>query len=310
MGKDWKSDSSSDIETASLTLSPDSSWGSAEENAEQQQPLIEFLLSSPIRHRRLYPDDEDESYHADDDDDDDDSIEKRRKHDTIHHRKRYLWLVFPVLLVLTFTKLALRPRWVLPHNHSYKLQRILTTLRSTPVTPQVTIRLQGEFLHRMVASIDRHAPCHAVHQVQVDPELLKVLHHAKLVADTAPVETDGILMLDEAMELSCDQIEQMMQLWQQDVVRPVGVSAHATALASDRALLVHRFWTHQVPELPEADCSEYSLSAWTRALGAPAPHLVFSSHVEAAPSHCVAAARRALGVWSLSETTVLINAAE
>lgn len=174
-------------------------------------------------------------------------------------------------------------RWKLPtRSERRKLAQAIASL-----SPQdtFTLRLKGNRLDLLAASIAYHAPCPRVGEIQLDwqgteddPETPGILlrdSHAK-VSDLGHLNTDAVLLLDEGVTLTCTELDRGFYGWKMDPRRPVGYFPlkynGAYSILSDSALFVHRLYLDSNPPLKtEPLCEHLALSAWISALSREPP---------------------------------------
>lgn len=139
-----------------------------------------------------------------------------------------------------------------------------------------TIILRGSRLSVLRTAVKRYQDCPGVHAIQLDwtgtdspPPPLDFLDSPK--TEQAGSKTrKSVLLLDESVSLSCDDIARGFIEWKRDPVRSVGffplvLENGSYALLSDRALFVHRSYyllTHHHRHYPSRQhpCQEWVLS--------------------------------------------------
>ena len=211
------------------------------------------------------------------------------------------------------------PRWKLPA--SSKTSRILTHIRQQPVGKGLTLRIRGSHVDLLTRSLEQHVGCPLVKNVQIDwlspnfhiPESL-LNHPSNSVQDLLSrpkVETEAIMLLDEGVLLSCDDLERAWNEWQLDPSKLVGFlpfqhsSDTSYSLVSDEAALFHRFYLHTVQHAAlSPECQKLALSAWVTAISHTAPIAMQSdpiflrARVET-PEKCSLEALQATGLSAL-----------
>eukprot|EP00934_Nitzschia_sp_Nitz4_P004134 Nitzschia sp. Nitz4//scaffold75_size92586//11191//12303//NITZ4_004840-RA/size92586-processed-gene-0.24-mRNA-1//-1//CDS//3329557660//4124//frame0 len=141
---------------------------------------------------------------------------------------------------------------------------LVQSIRNTPTGSTFTIRLQGQRLHLLQQSLDAHSQCSCVEEVQVDfqggtsvPASL-LQHGARKAAPVGPVSTSGVLLLQEGVTFSCQELAKTFATWKEDSRRVVGFYGYhhaalneakdsgalslptgAYTLVSDRVAFVH-----------------------------------------------------------------------
>lgn len=98
-------------------------------------------------------------------------------------------------------------------------RRVRRDVRKSHPSRSFTIKLSGSRLDLLQQSIESHSKCALVDQVQVDwhselPLPKKILRHAsRKVAKVGDLLTDAVLLLDEDVMLSCEELERGAYDW-------------------------------------------------------------------------------------------------
>jgi hypothetical protein len=250
------------------------------------------------------------------------------------HRCRKLMFSVPVLL-LTALALASLAHYHIQKNNRWKLPSplktatILRQLREQPVQRGMTLRIRGGRAHLLQQSLDQHAHCPIVTLVQIDwttssshddrvPDVL--LDHPSFKAQdlaTKPrAPTQAVMLLDESILLSCQDLETSWNEWQHDPSRLVGFlpvffsnQRSTYSFMSDSALLLHRFYlrAQEHAVITPAPCQHLALSAWVLALSAKGPIAMLSSSEmvvqTATPDYCHWRALQVTGLSNLPLST-------
>lgn len=150
----------------------------------------------------------------------------------------------------------------------------------------LTVLLTGHRIDLLQRSLESHADCDVVHEIQIDwdgralPSSL-LNHVSNKVKSVGDLSSNGLLVLDESVQLSCQEIERAFSQWREDPVRLVGFSSmHAnqdsTLLLSSKALVAHRLYIDGQMAGPKADntCGHLVLSAQVAAMTRKAPVVV------------------------------------
>lgn len=160
-----------------------------------------------------------------------------------------------------------------------------------------TIVLKGSRIELLQQSLDHHARCNAVRGVRIDwqaqdddddddglPESI-VGHRSGKVLEPGVEEkakTDGILLLDEGIIFTCNELERGFSEWRVDPVRIVGLlpplSQICEPFVSDSAAFVHRLLLDSRPKLSPSSnqCQHLALSAHISTLSSKKPVTVLT----------------------------------
>ncbi|GKY96400.1 hypothetical protein MPSEU_000599600 [Mayamaea pseudoterrestris] len=141
-----------------------------------------------------------------------------------------------------------------------------------------TILLRATRIDLLQSSVDRHASCPNVESVQIDwqgdpdEELPAGLMQHKSGKVREPVTdevelTNAVLLLEEGLEFSCQDLQRAHHEWQRDPVRVVGLVSETNenlSLVSDKAVFVHKLLLLGRPKRDAKDnlCREFVLSAF------------------------------------------------
>jgi hypothetical protein len=332
-------------DTASLTLKSSSST---------ETFLDEEAFGSPTRLRRRQhnspvPHYGNEASHDDGVDDGvDDNDNKKRFHVTIKHvaQRRLNLMRFLLLLALvascyflwsskTLDRMDLlatigrmdflaKYRWKMPSKQ--QARKLLHKIQRQPLRGGVTVRLQGDRIDLLLQSLDRLARCPSVENVQIGwgdqnkqavPELL-LYHKSRKVTPVGPTHTDAVLLLEESVQLSCEDLERAYREWMLDPVLLVGFlpfrerDEGSYALLSDHALFTHKLYLDSIENTTslqsESHCQHLTFSGYVTALSSKSPVAIQSNLGRAAPStfksgsnekECVKQITEATGLHSL-----------
>ena len=213
------------------------------------------------------------------------------------HRKRLggklqpLYRVIPFLVAVFFSITALGPlrSTIARSMKSFKWRRFLSQdarklmkeISKSPTGLGFTIRLKGSRVDLLRQSLDAHAQCSSVDEIQIEFEghyrFPQVLYRygAGKTTGIRPIPTGGLLLLEEGIILSCEELDNTFKTWKRDPRRFVGffgssshVSKHDGALEldgvysilSDRAAFVHRRYLDAFSPFGEDSCCDSLLS--------------------------------------------------
>lgn len=154
----------------------------------------------------------------------------------------------------------------------------------------LTVRLTGSRIHQLHQSLETHGHCDKVNQIQIDwkdvdesfPDTL-LSHNSQKVVDASvstKFATDAVLLLEESVRLTCDDIERALQQWKLDPSRIVGFLPDNDRLfsqLSDQAAIVHRYYLFNRPRRDVDDpCQHFSLSVFITAVSEKGPVVITS----------------------------------
>jgi Glycosyl transferase family 64 domain len=144
-------------------------------------------------------------------------------------------------------------------------------LREPLLEEQVTIRvpLPDNKAH-LKPFIEKYALCPAVHEIQViwrsrDPSsFVYTKTHSKLVFDIKnprqqdafglkpglPIATDGVMLLDANIRMSCESIKFMQTVWRSSQVVPVGLLPKLHRCVYHTSYITNRRWSYKCPCSP------------------------------------------------------------
>lgn len=178
--------------------------------------------------------------------------------------------------------------WRLPARD--KVQAALTYIRKQPVSNGLTIRLRGQSIDLIHQSLQQHSHCPMVRRIDIDwtadtedaPSAdMFAQYPTKVRTKPSKPATDAILLLDEGIYLSCEQLEKGFNEWRQNPTALVGFlpmhlsqdpSIPSFSLVSDGALVMHRFYQHALRYAHlHAECQHVAVSAWVTALTGQGP---------------------------------------
>jgi Glycosyl transferase family 64 domain len=213
-------------------------------------------------------------------------------------------------------------RWPMPkRSGAMRLRQKIEKRLIQAQTKGVTMRLRGNRIELLHQSLEQHAYCGMIYQVQIDwtasqdsfPDTMLQHGSDKVVnAASAKISTDAVLLLDESIRLSCRDLERAYDEWKLDPARVVGfLPDHETyyALVSDQAVMVHRYYWTSWPTLDDEDdkCQHLALSAFVSALSDKSPAVIatkrtalFTSKLlRKASQDCLATLSHAVGMSSI-----------
>jgi hypothetical protein len=146
------------------------------------------------------------------------------------------------------------------------------------------------------------------------PEFLLNHDSGKVATSSAKISTDGVLLLDENVRLTCHDLDRAFHGWKQDPSRFVGLLPHTpsssdiqdfNSLVSDDAAFVHRLFVQNRLDgtslASSAECADFALSAFVAAITKKSPILVMSQkkmQTKFIPSNCGRELSRAAGLAS------------
>ena len=151
-------------------------------------------------------------------------------------------------------------------------QLIQSKITQHPPGSSFTIRLKGSRLGLVRKAVDRYSRCPSVHEIQLDWRGSSAAPSASYfssnkVATLESKTLKGVLLLDETVSLSCEDIKRGFWEWRKDPSRPVGFFPllqynSKYSLLSDRALFVHKIYlTSAKASFLHHVCQEWVLSA-------------------------------------------------
>ena len=154
----------------------------------------------------------------------------------------------------------------------------------------LTIRLTGSRINLLHQSLEIYGRCDKVQQIQIDwtsvdesfPHGVVSHDSNKIVPVTAAKKfvTDAVLLLDESVRLTCEDIERAFQQWKLDPSRIVGFlpdNDQAFSQLSDQAALVHRHYlSRRPPRLVDGPCDLFSLSVFITTVSGKGPVVMTS----------------------------------
>eukprot|EP00977_Amphora_coffeiformis_P009148 scaffold2072_cov162-Amphora_coffeaeformis.AAC.16 len=146
-----------------------------------------------------------------------------------------------------------------------------------PPGSSFTIRLKGSRLGLVRKAVDRYSRCPSVQEIQIDWRGSTAAPSTSYFSSkkVVPLESKtlkSVLLLDETVTLSCEDIKRGFLEWRKDPTRPVGFFpllqyTSKYSLLSDRALFVHKIYlTRTVTSSFHHACQEWVLSAWISAM--------------------------------------------
>jgi len=152
-----------------------------------------------------------------------------------------------------------------------------------------TVLLKGSRIELLQQSLDHHARCRSVKSVWVEyldgdersdgvppPSLLN--HGSdKVMLPSQKIKTDGVLLLDEGIIFTCNELDRAFTEWRKDPVRLVSLlpplSPICEPFVSDAALFAHRLLVNSRPKVPSNNdrCQHLALSAHLASLSSKEP---------------------------------------
>jgi len=145
---------------------------------------------------------------------------------------------------------------------------------NTSTNTNFSILLRGSRPDLLLQSLDRHVRCRSVGQVQIDwtnkdgdgdiPRSLLEHRSGKVLEVDKTISADAVLLLDEGLGFSCNELERGYLEWRNDPARVVGLlPRHAGGpFVSDAAAFVHRLLLVKRPVyLNDKACQRLALSA-------------------------------------------------
>jgi hypothetical protein len=172
-------------------------------------------------------------------------------------------------------------KWKIPSRHKKLLQKI----HQRPVSDSMTIVLAGSRLDLVKRSLDQHANCKLVQEIQLqwqspDDFPTSLLQHksGKVTVSDKKMKTDAVLLLSEGIHYSCRDLELALHEWQLDPTRMVGLIPDSATFVSDRAGLVHKYYLLSAPTLSprHGECQPWALSAYVTVLSGTTPAVLAS----------------------------------
>ena len=154
----------------------------------------------------------------------------------------------------------------------------------------LTVLLTGSRINMMHQSVETYNTCEKVRQIQInwtstdDSFPVTLLSHDtnKIVAHSASTdfETDAVMLLDEGVRLTCEDLERAFQQWKLDPSRIVGFlpdNDEVFSQVSDQAVLVHRYYVSKMPQrMNDKPCQHFALSVFVTAVSGKGPVVLVS----------------------------------
>ena len=204
-------------------------------------------------------------------------------------------LLLPGLWFITSTAFGGSAKWRMPSRRSTaRLARKIEQRAMTAKAKEagMTLRLSGSRIDLLHQSLETHAYCDSISQVQIDwkvkdesfPAPLLAHGSQKVVAagSSTKLETDAVLLLEERIRLTCSDLDRAFQQWRVDPSRIVGFlpDSHNTPFSqlSDHAAIVHRYYLSNRPRQigDRNPCQHFSLSVFITAVSEKGPVLITS----------------------------------
>jgi len=217
--------------------------------------------------------------------------------------KKYLYSIVLAMLFLSgvfqIASTVFRPtQWLMPSRRrkSRLIQKInLRSMKAVGQEAGLTIRLTGSRIDLLYQSLETHAHCNKVNQIQIDWKAtdetvpVPLLSHSsqKVVATSTStkLETDAVLLLEENVHLTCQDMARALQQWQLDPTRIVGFLPDKSRIfsqLSDHAAIVHRYYLSNRPtrRIDDDPCWHFTLSTYITAVSEKAPVLITSNLIQ------------------------------
>jgi hypothetical protein len=302
----YGSERASSTETESLTNSTMSSFSFGdEESPRRRSPRIraEEMFDPPEED----PVDYDTDYSLDQ--------KKLRRFKNQHFSNFQSWKIRMILqftcailaiiyLALQFPFKSLRYTWPISNSAKWRIPssraafRLLNRIGSSSAQNSFTILLSGSRVDLLYQSLQRHGYCDSVSKVQILltgneddlPDFLMNHDSGKVTKSGTKISTDGVLLLDENVRLTCNDLDRAFRGWKQEPSRFVGILPHTSSsssdnkdfysLASDDAAFVHRLFIQNRMDgaslASSAECADFALSAFVAAITKKSPILVMA----------------------------------
>lgn len=159
------------------------------------------------------------------------------------------------------------------------------------VDNRFTIRLSGNRLDLLHRSLEHHAHCDDILQVQIHwtakdesfPVALLAHSSRKVVAAqyASQTTTDAVLLLEEGITLTCENLNHAFREWKLDPSRIVGFlpdNKGNFSQLSDSAAFVHRHYLSNRPQHTiSGNCQHFVLSAFITTVSGKGPILIVSN---------------------------------
>jgi hypothetical protein len=314
-------------DTASLTLKSSSSEETIAIEIEEE------AFGSPGRLRlrqRSFPASSRENEPSHDDHDD-----KKRFHETTKHysRRRHnlvnlllasalvaLFCLFSSANTLDRAEKLRAKKWKLPSKQ--RARKLVHKIERRPLRAGFTVRLKGDRIDLLLQSVDRLARCPSVKDVQIEwdqqnreiPESL-LYHKSRKVVPMGKTNTDAVLLLEQSVQLSCEELERAYNEWVLDPVLLVGFlplrdrDEGSYALLSDHAVFTHTLYLDSIDKTSslqtKSHCQHLAFSAYVTALTSKSPVAIRSNPGRAAPTKHESGSREKECVKQLTEATGL-----
>lgn len=185
-------------------------------------------------------------------------------------------------------------QWRMPSQRSVaRLTRKIQQRSMKAKDAGLTLRLSGGRIHLLHQSLETLAYCDTVRQVQIDwtakdesfptPLLSHGSQKVVVARSSTKLATDGVLLLEEGVRLSCQDLERAFQQWQLDSSRIVGFLPDGETLfsqLSDRAAIVHRYYLSNRPRHTGDKCQHFALSVFITAVSEKYPVVIASDLIK------------------------------
>ena len=200
-----------------------------------------------------------------------------------------LWIVLLLGFWSILESLRRSEKWPMPSR------RLVVKIgkRSAKVAHKetgLTVLLSGSRINLLHQSLETFENCDKVRQIQInwtssdDSFPVNLLSHDtnKVVAlsPSSDFETDAVMLLEESVQLTCEDLERAFHQWKLDPSRIVGFlpdNDQVFSQVSDQAVLVHRYYVSKMPQRMNDDpCQHFSLSVFITAISGKSPVVLIS----------------------------------
>lgn len=209
-------------------------------------------------------------------------------------------------------------------HHAHK---VVVKIKKRTLWDGITVRIHASRIDLLLQSLDRYSRCKSVKHVQIDwdqPSSIAnslIYHQSGKVVPLGKTNTDAVFLVDETVQLTCEELQRGFHEWKVDPTRLVGFlplrngEDGAYSLLSDRAVFAHQLYLDSVTKEPTLNvvnpqCQHLALSAHVAALSLKSPVAITSkaSDVTVQPLRadrgCVKQLTRATGLQSLPDTKI------
>ena len=134
---------------------------------------------------------------------------------------------------------------------------------------KITVRLQETRIDFLFQAIERVSRCASVEYIQIEGDRVPAtVTKRDKIQKIGDIKTDGVLLLEDTVDISCEAIFTAIKEWRHNPGRSVGFfplqTGDSYTLLSDKALLIHRiFAMDTIPTQREErhECQPYVASA-------------------------------------------------